>query len=72
MLSIASGEEWSAVTHILSTRRERKVPLDAERLESLWGSAGRLERLAAQTEAPAARNIPLCATCSFALFCGFA
>lgn len=70
MLSIATGEEWRAVTHILSTRKHREVRLDAERLRSLWESSERLEALAAQTEVPPARKIPLCATCSLAAFCG--
>lgn len=70
MLSIATGEEWRAVTHVLSTRRNREVRLDAERLRSLWESSERLEVLAAQPEVPKAAKIPLCATCSLAAFCG--
>lgn len=70
MLSIASGEEWTAVTHVLSTRRNREVRLDAERLQSLWASSERLEALAAQLAVPKAPKIPLCATCSLAAFCG--
>lgn len=70
MLSIASGEEWTAITHILSTRRERPVPLDAERLQGLWEGSERLEMLAAQTRPPPAPRIALCATCSLAMFCG--
>lgn len=70
MLSIATGEEWRAVTHVLSTRRNREVRLDAERLRSLWESSERLEALAALAEVPKVPKIPLCATCSLAAFCG--
>jgi CRISPR-associated exonuclease Cas4 len=38
MLSIASGETWRAMTHILSNRRRREVPLDPPQLERLWQS----------------------------------
>jgi CRISPR-associated exonuclease Cas4 len=71
MLSIATSEEWLAVTHILSTRKRREVRLDERRLQSLWESSERLETLAAQTTVPVARKIPLCATCSLAAFCGY-
>lgn len=71
MLSIASGHTWSAVAHILSSNRRRDVPLDARRLQRLWQSAERLEALAASDQAPAASRIPLCDTCSLAMFCGF-
>lgn len=71
MLSIATGEEWRAVTHVLSTRRRREVHLDAARLQSLWESSERLELLAHQQDVPPAQRIPLCTTCSFAAFCGY-
>lgn len=70
MLSIASGQIWKAATHILSTRRRREVVLDQVRLDSLWQSAERLEVLAALSRPPVVRRIPLCASCSFAAFCG--
>lgn len=70
MLSIATGKVWRAVTHVLSTRRRREVPLDAERLDSLWAASERLEALARQQEIPKVPRIPLCATCSLAAFCG--
>ena len=71
VLSIVSGEEWQAMTHILSTKRKRAVPLDEKRLQSLWESSLRLEELARQAEVPKASRIALCDTCSFALFCGY-
>jgi CRISPR-associated exonuclease Cas4 len=71
MLSIASGQEWRAVTQILSTRRRREVGLDGERLRRLWESSERLEVLTRRTDVPPAQRIPLCASCSFAAFCGF-
>lgn len=71
MLSIATGEEWLGVTHILSTRKRREVRLDERRLQSLWEGSERLEMLAKQTDIPAARKIPLCKTCSQAAFCGY-
>ncbi len=71
MLSIATGRHWRAVTHVLSTRRRREVPLDAERLESLWEASERLEALSAIQAVPRAQRIPLCETCSLACFCGY-
>lgn len=71
MLSLATGKEWRAVTHILSTRKRREVPLDAERLESLWRASDRLEALAKQQSVPPGRRLPLCASCSLAAFCGY-
>ncbi|EFK07880.1 conserved hypothetical protein [delta proteobacterium NaphS2] len=71
MLSIATGEVWRAVTYILSTRQRREVPLDANRLQSLWRASERLEELALLESPPLANRIPLCKTCSLAGFCGF-
>lgn len=71
MLSIVTGKTWQAVTHVLSTKRRRVVPLDEARLARLWHAAERLEALAAQEQVPAARKIPLCASCSLAIFCGY-
>jgi len=71
MLAIASGEEWRAVTHILSSRRRREVRLDEGRLQSLWEASERLEQLARQVEVPAVRKIGLCETCSLGKFCGY-
>lgn len=71
MLSIATGREWRAFTHVLSTRRRREVRLDAQRLESLWGAAERLEELMATDSVPKAPRIPLCDKCSAAVFCGY-
>ncbi|MCF8142435.1 MAG: CRISPR-associated protein Cas4 [Deltaproteobacteria bacterium] len=71
MLSIATGKGWRAVTHVLSTRRGREVPLDANRLESLWRASERLEELARLEAPPQATRIRLCDTCSLSGFCGF-
>jgi CRISPR-associated exonuclease Cas4 len=71
LLSIATGKEWLAVTHILSTRKRREVPLDEGRLQSLWDDSERLEALAQQDTVPPAKRISLCASCSFAAFCGY-
>lgn len=70
MLSIATGEIWSAVTVVIGSRRHRRVPLTPERLERLWWASERLEALAAERAVPAAQRIPLCANCSLAIFCG--
>jgi len=48
MLSIASGEQWRAVTSILSNRKQREVALTPERMERLWQASERLEALAVQ------------------------
>lgn len=70
MLSIATGEPWRAVTHVLSTRRRREVPLDENRLEALWRASERLAVLARRETPPPATRIRLCKTCSLAGFCG--
>lgn len=70
LLSIASGKSWRAVTHVLSTRKQREVVLDEARMQRLWESSERLEQLARQTRVPSAKRIPLCASCSLAAFCG--
>ncbi len=71
MLSIATNKEWQAVTHILSARKRRPVPIDSKRLDSLWEASERLEKLAKQLEVPDSKKIPLCKTCSLMRFCGF-
>lgn len=71
MLSIATGKTWRAVTQILSTRRRREVALDENRLHSLWEASERLEALANRQDVPPGRRIPLCSTCSLAIFCGY-
>jgi CRISPR-associated exonuclease Cas4 len=71
MLSLATGRVWRAVTHVLSTRRNRDVPIDARRLKALWDASMRLEVLAMTHEVPPARRIRLCDTCSAAGFCGY-
>lgn len=71
MLSIATGQEWQAVTHVLSSRKHRPVKLDDNRLQCLWEASERLECLAQQTKVPSAQKIPLCSTCSLSAFCGY-
>ena len=71
MLTLATGEPWEARVRILPGPRERRIPLDEERLDRLRASSGALEALAAQPEIPAAQRLPLCHTCSLVTFCGF-
>ena len=71
MLSLATGQEWRAFTHVLSSRRKREVVIDAARLESLWRASVRLEELARQRTVPRARKFGLCDSCSLQQFCGF-
>lgn len=71
MLSIATGKVWSAKTHVLSTKKVRDAALDKEALERMNRLSLRLEALASQEEVPPASPIPLCQTCSAAVFCGF-
>ncbi|HRJ53078.1 MAG TPA: Dna2/Cas4 domain-containing protein [Candidatus Thiothrix moscowensis] len=71
MLSISTGKQWRAYTHVLSSRRRREVVLDAARLQKLWDASVRLEQLSEQEAVPAAKKISLCETCSLAAFCGF-
>lgn len=70
MLSLSTGDEWRAVIHILSTRKRRDVPLNGGQLERMWESLNILEELALVDEVPSSRRIPLCNSCSFAIFCG--
>ncbi len=72
MLSISTGKIWQAYTHVLSSRRKRTVLLNADRLTKLWQASAQLEQLSTQESVPAAKLIPLCASCSLALFCDFA
>ena len=71
MLSIVTGKQWRAKTHVLSTRRVREVALDKACLDRMVAYSLRLEALSRQTDVPAARCIPLCKTCSAAAFCGY-
>lgn len=70
MLSMSTGTRWQAYTHVLSSKRKREVVLDADRLEKLWQASEHLERLSQQTTVPNAAKIPLCHSCSLAVFCG--
>ncbi len=70
MLSIATGKVWRAVIHVLSTRKRREVTLDARRLERLWVASERLQALSQWSRVPTAKRMPLCASCSLAIFCG--
>ena len=71
MLSISTGKQWRAFTHVLSSRRRREVVLDAARLQTLWDASVRLAQLGEQDTVPAAKKIGLCSSCSLAAFCGF-
>jgi len=70
MLSLATGDEWRAVIHILSTRRRRDVQLDEDQLNRMWESLNVLEDLAMMDKVPSFRRLPLCKACSLAIFCG--
>ena len=71
MLSLTTGRKWRAVTHVLSTRRRREVPLDTVQLQRLCTSLKRLKLLASMKKPPGVKRIRLCAACSLAGFCGF-
>lgn len=71
MLSIATGQEWQAVTPILSTRRQRTVVLDEKRLQRLCEASARLAILAEQDDVPNAEKVTLCKTCSASVFCDY-
>ncbi|MGL4187243.1 MAG: Dna2/Cas4 domain-containing protein [Thiotrichaceae bacterium] len=71
MLSISTGKCWQAYTHVLSSKRKREVVLDAARLSKLWEASLRLEQLSQQADVPKVAKIPLCASCSLAIFCGY-
>lgn len=69
MLSIRTGMQWQAFTHVLSTRKRRTVKMDEARLQKLWESALVLETLSQQEQVPPAQKIALCDSCSLAHFC---
>ena len=71
ILSIVTGQEWQAVTHVLSSRQRRPVKLDEQQLQCLLEASERLECLAQQIKVPLAQKIPLCSTCSLSVFCGY-
>jgi CRISPR-associated exonuclease Cas4 len=71
MLSIATGRRWRAKTHVVSTRKVRDVELNDDCLERLDAYSLRLEALSCQRDVPTAKRIPLCHTCSAAIFCGY-
>lgn len=71
MLSISTGKTWQAYTQVLSSRRKREVRLDETRLTQLWQASTRLEQLSTQEAVPTAPKIPLCSSCSLAIFCGY-
>jgi CRISPR-associated exonuclease Cas4 len=70
ILSICTEKQWQAFVHILSTRRKREIILDEVRLQKLWDASLKLEQLMHQENVPKVEKIPLCRTCSFAIFCG--
>jgi CRISPR-associated exonuclease Cas4 len=70
MLSVATGRTWAGRVQVLTNRRWREVVLDAAMLDGLWHDSGRLERLFDLDQVPDAPRIGLCASCSFAGFCG--
>ena len=71
MLSISTGKCWQAYIHVLTSRRKRQVAMDQAQLDKLWDASVRLQQLSEQEAVPEASKIPLCQTCSVALFCGF-
>lgn len=71
MLSIATRKQWRAKTHVLSTRKIRDVKLDERCLEKMYFFSLQLEALNNQKNVPSAKLIPLCKTCSAAIFCGY-
>ncbi len=71
MLSIATGKNWTAMVHILSTRSQRTLELDHAMLASLLKASEELEQLARSKTVPTASRKKLCGACSLALFCGF-
>ncbi|MBF0238901.1 MAG: Dna2/Cas4 domain-containing protein [SAR324 cluster bacterium] len=71
MLSIASGQTWTGITHVLSSKKRREVILDEDCLKKLWNSSEKLEELTHQGRVPQVPPIPLCESCSLAMFCGY-
>jgi CRISPR-associated exonuclease Cas4 len=71
LLAISTGQVWQAYIHVLSSKRKREVVLDAARLSKLWEASLRLEQLSQQADVPKVAKIPLCASCSLAIFCGY-
>jgi CRISPR-associated exonuclease Cas4 len=71
MLAISTGQSWQAYTHVLNSKRKRAVMLDEARLMKLWQASLRLEQLSQQDSVPNVAKIPLCGSCSLAVFCGY-
>jgi CRISPR-associated exonuclease Cas4 len=69
LLTVATGYEWRAATHLIRQKRVRPVGIDSDRLERLWRSALRLEALASRSIPPPAEPLALCPACSYRHLC---
>lgn len=70
MLWAAQGVPWTAVTHLLTARRERPIPISASLIEAMIGAAEALVQLRDDAHAPDVAFTPFCASCSYRGLCG--
>ncbi|HEX2940050.1 MAG TPA: Dna2/Cas4 domain-containing protein [Rhodopila sp.] len=70
MLWAVQGVPWTAVTHLLTARRERPIPISAELIEEMISAAEVLIRLYDDPSVPEVAFTPFCASCSYRGLCG--
>ena len=61
---------WSAVAHILPSKRERPVPIDAALVAQMVVDAEALNALRQDPRPPSVPFTPFCAHCSYRFLCG--
>lgn len=70
MLWAAQGVPWTAVTHLLTARRERPIPISAGLVEEMVSAAETLIRLRDDPAVPEVAFTPFCTSCSYRGLCG--
>jgi CRISPR-associated exonuclease Cas4 len=70
MLWAAQSAPWTAVTHLLTARRERPIPISANLIEAMIDAAETLVQLRNDNRAPDVAFMPFCASCSYRGLCG--
>jgi CRISPR-associated exonuclease Cas4 len=72
MLWAAQGLPWTAVTHLVTARRERPIPISGSLIEAMIEAVETLVRLRDDTRAPDVAFTTFCASCSYRGLCGAA
>jgi CRISPR-associated exonuclease Cas4 len=70
MLWAAQSAPWTAVTHLLTARRERSIPISADLIEAMIDAAEALVKLRDDPHAPEVTFTSFCTSCSYCSLCG--